>query len=719
MAAKPREKKIKWHRKPQAVEPTAPKKPGSGTGRLPAQGAQMLMLQKLGPGLLLLFLTLGAYGAALQAGYVWDDKDYLTENPLVRSLDGLRRIWFTTQTPQYYPLVFTTFWLEHAIWGLNPFGYHLVNVLLHAANALLVWRIFHDLEVRGAWWIGAIFALHPVHVESVAWITERKNVLSGLFYLLALRQYLAFEEQKQLRTYLTAFFLFICALLSKSVTATLPAAILIVLWFQGKQITRRTVLLLAPFFLVGSVSGLFTAWLEVYKVGAHGAEWDLNLLQRFVLAGRILWFYAFKLIWPAELIFTYPRWTLNLGDPVQYTALIGVGLIAFALWVFRDRLGRGPAAGCLFFAVTLAPVLGFLDFYPMRFSFVADHFQYLASVGIIALVVAGAARTCEKWIGPKEKWRWASTAIGTVLLAVLVVLTWRQAEIYKNAETLYRNTLQKNPGSWMAHNNLGRILFGRGEVEEAARHFRAALALQPNDSEVLNNLGPALYHQGRTSEAMDAFRRSITINPNNFRARNNLGQLLLEQGRIEEGMSELREALRLQPLYPAAHSSMGMALALQGKTAEAVEHFSKALEADLTYSKARYNLAQLLSRMGRHEEAIRLLREGVRLKAEDRTLIPFLAWLLATAPRPEWRNGEEARRLARLALEGATKKELPLVLKVLAAAHAEIGQFGEAVRIANVAAGTAEAMGMREEAVRIREMVKGYERGQPFRASEP
>ncbi len=632
MVVKTRKQKAASRQRRQTPEP----KPGQGIGQLLGAGEQMLMWRKLGLGLLLLFLTVGAYGTALQAGYIWDDNDYLTENFLVRSgLDGLKHIWFTTQTPQYYPLVFTSFWLEYALWGLNPFGYHLVNVLLHAANALLVWRIFHTLGVPGAWWIGAIFALHPVHVESVAWITERKNVLSGLFYLLALRQYLAFEERQQIRICATAFLLYVCALLSKSVTATLPAAILIVLWFKERQITLGKLLGLLPFLIVGAASGLFTAWLEIYKVGASGVDWDLNLLQRFVLVTRILWFYTLKLIWPAELIFTYPRWTLDLGDPVQYAGLIGVGLVALALRVFRNRLGRGPAAGCLFFVVTLAPVLGFLDVYPMRFSFVADHFQYLASLGILALVVASAAWIWERWVRPKENWRGVGIAVGTLLLAVLAILTWRQSQIYQDGETLYRDTLRKNPGSWMAHNNLGRILLNRGDTETATQHFRAALALQSNSSDVLNNLGSALYYLGRTSEAMDFFHRSLTIDPNNFRARNNLGGLLLDQGHIEEAMSELREALRLQPLYPAANNTIGIALAKRGKVGEAIHHFRQAVQINPAYAKAQYNLGIGLAKQGELEEAIEHLRQAVLIQPDFAEAHESLGRALAEKGRKE------------------------------------------------------------------------------------
>ncbi|MDA1001091.1 MAG: glycosyltransferase family 39 protein [bacterium] len=247
-------------------------------------------------GLLLIAGTILAYLSALGAGYIWDDPEYLTANPLVQGgLAGLGRIWIPFETVQYYPLVFSAFWAEHALWGLAPFGYHLVNVLLHAGSALLVWRILLRLGVPGAWLAAAIFAVHPVHVESVAWVTERKNVLSGLFYLLALRQYLIFDEESENKDWALSLLFFLFALLSKTVTASLPVAILIVLWMRGRSIEKETILRVLPFFLLGAAAGLFTAWLEVFQVGAFGEEFVQGPIARLTLAGIVPWFYLGKL----------------------------------------------------------------------------------------------------------------------------------------------------------------------------------------------------------------------------------------------------------------------------------------------------------------------------------------------------------------------------------------------------------------------------------------
>src|ERR1043166_1983285 len=343
----------------------------------------------------LAIVTILAYLPAIRSGYIWDDDKYVTKNPLLQEHGGLTRIWFEPQaSPQYYPLVFTSFWIENKLWSLKPLGFHLVNVLLHAANSILVWRILKRLEVRGALVIGAIFALHPVHVESVAWVTERKNMLSGLFYLLSLRAYLRWDSQDVGRTwtgYGLSLLLFICALLSKSVTAILPAVILVILWWKHGRIAMSDIARLIPFFLVGMALALHTAWLEKHHVGAERVDWGLSVLDRFLIAGRVPWFYLYKILWPHGLIFFYPRWTIDAGQWWQYLFPLATLASLAILWALRKRIGRGPLAAALIFCGTLFPVLGFLPVYPMIFSWVADHFQYLASIGMIALIVSAIA----------------------------------------------------------------------------------------------------------------------------------------------------------------------------------------------------------------------------------------------------------------------------------------------------------------------------------------
>ena len=345
--------------------------------------------------LLLVVTTILAYQPAWHGGFIWDDDAYITNNELLTAPDGLRRIWFSLDSPsQYFPLVYTMFRFEHSWWGLNPTGYHVVNILLHIANALLLWGLLARLRVPGAWVAGAIFALHPVQVESVAWITERKNVLMGFFFLLTIRAWVEFvDEQTKHRWffYVLALVLYALALFSKTTACTLPAALLLILWLQGRRINQRRLLQLVPFVVLALGMGLLTVWWERYHQGTHGPLFAISPLERLLIASRAIWFYLGKLFWPSNLTFIYPRWHITPSNLLNYAPFLGIAGLGAAIYLTRRYLGRGVEAAMLFFGATLGPVLGFIMLYTFRYTFVADHYQYLASIGPIALVCAGAA----------------------------------------------------------------------------------------------------------------------------------------------------------------------------------------------------------------------------------------------------------------------------------------------------------------------------------------
>ncbi len=657
---------------------------------------------------LLTVLVLAAYATALRGGYIWDDGNYLTQNPLMGSWRGLERIWLTTQTPQYYPMVFTSFWIENLLWGLHPFGYHLVNVLLHGASAVLVWRLLKRFEVPGAWLAAAVFALHPVQVESVAWVTERKNVLSGLFYLLALGRYLDFEARRGERDYAFALVLFVAALLSKSVTATMPAAALIVLWWRDGRVRRSSVVRLLPFFALGAVSGAVTAWLEVHRVGAEGAAWDPGILQRLLLAGRIPWFYLSKLVWPANLTFSYPRWAIDPRQLAAWLGLAGTVAVGWLLWRLRKRWGRGPAAAGAFYLVTLFPVLGFLNVYPMRYSYVADHFQYLASLGPITLAASFVAALWKK----ADRARAAGRVAAGAVLAVLAVLTLVQSRMYRDEETLWRATLARNPESWMAHNNLGMILAARGRTDEAISEFREALRERPDHPGALSNLGGAYLRQGRLDEAGSALRQAMKLDPGLPGARNSYAQVLLEEGRTGEAILELQALIRQVPGYAPAEGALGSALLRAGRPGEAEAHLARALDLNPRLADVRFNLALLLGGESRHRETMALLREGLHLQPEDVSFQQLLAWELATAPEADLRDGAEAVRLARAAL--GTNPADPVFQYTLAAALAETGDFRGALAAAERAESEATQLGRAGQASTIRAAIARLREGRPL-----
>jgi tetratricopeptide (TPR) repeat protein len=559
--------------------------------------------------------TLVAYLPALRGSPLWDDDGHLTK-PALQSLHGLWRIWFELgATQQYYPLLHSAFWLEHRMWGDAMLGYHLTNIVFHAISACLVVLIMRRLSLPGSWLAGFVFALHPVCVESVAWIAEQKSTLSGVFYLAALLVYLRFDQDRQKSKYLLATGLFVLALLSKSVTATLPAVILVILWWRrGRLEKKRDVLPLLPWFAVGAFSGLFTAWVERTYIGARGAEFLLTPVQRLLIAGRVLFFYTGKLFWPANLMFFYPHWKIDAGVWWQWLFPAAV-LAVFAGLALAARRFRGPLASFLIFSGTLFPVLGFLNVYPFRYSYVADHFQYLASLGIIvpgiALLVWAVQRTSVKK---------AVTVGGSVLLIlVLGVLTWRQSRMYSDVETLYRASLERNPSSWVAHYNLGILLADRPEqLPDAIAEYQAALRLKPDYADAHHNLGIAYSRiPGRLPDAIAEYKEALRIMPDYAGAHNDLGIAFSHiPGRQQEAVAEYQAALQAKPDLADAHYNLGnLWLHTPGRQQDAMAEYQAALRIDPDYAEAHANLGLLLAAMpGRQQDAIAEFEAALRVK---------------------------------------------------------------------------------------------------------
>jgi tetratricopeptide (TPR) repeat protein len=553
---------------------------------------------------------------AFQATWIWDDDSYVTANSTLRSVDGLRRIWVEPgAVAQYYPLTFTTLWLDYQLYGLSPRGYHATNVVLHAANAVLVGIVLEAVAVPAPWAAAALFAVHPIHVESVAWITERKNVLSTCFYLLALLALLRWREPGQRtagdrRWYAVALGCFVLALWSKTVTSTLPVVFLIVQWWRTGRVTRQDLLAMLPFVVAGGVAGSVTAALEKSVAGAVGTYWDQTFAERVLIAGRALWFYVGKLVWPWPLVFVYPRWTLDVGSPVQWLWPVGAAITGLGLLAVVGRVGRGPFAAALAYAVTLGPALGFVNVYPMRYSFVADHFAYLASVPVLALVAALATRVLPPAAG-------RVTFAGAA--AVLTLLTWQRSGIFRDSPTLWRDTLAKNPAATIAYVNLGYQTYEAGQAADALALFDRGLEVEPDAADLWNNRGLALGTLGRTEEAIASYRRAAASDPAHAEARSNLGNVLASIGRYGEAETAYGEALRIRPRYPEAHNNLANVLALRGDTAGALEHYRLALVADPTYVEAQRNMGEVLLGAGRAAEACECFTEALRLRPRELT----------------------------------------------------------------------------------------------------
>ncbi len=571
---------------------------------------------------LLLLVTICAYVPAIEARWIWDDDHYVTHNRPLFEEGGLARIWTDpTSIPQWYPVVHTTFWVERRLWGLDPMGYHVVNILLHAANALLLAAVLRRLRLPGARLAGLLFALHPVQVESVAWITERKNVLSGLFYLGALLAWLRFEglpgeeasARRPARWWWLAAGLFVLALLSKSVTATLPCVAAVVLWATRGRLTARAVAPLVPLLVLGVGLGLHTAMLEREHVGAEGEDWAFTAVERLLIAGRALWHYARTLVWPVGLVFIYPRWTLDASAWWQYLFPAAAAGGVLGLWLARGRIGRWPAAAAFCFAGTLVPALGFFNVYPMRYSFVADHFQYLACAALLAAAAAAMValrRRLEGGGGGAA--RVPARVPEAAVLLLLAAGTFQRCRAYEDEDTLWNDVLDRNPTAWIALTNVGARFLDEGDLVAAEAYARRAVELGPRSHETWNNLGKALYSQGRLDEAAEALERALSIMPGFLTARTNLGVVWAERGDPRRAEECYREVLALKDDFPLALGNLMVLMVAEGRSAEAVALGARAVGMHPGDARIRTAYGRALADEGREREGLAQMSAAVR-----------------------------------------------------------------------------------------------------------
>lgn len=569
---------------------------------------------RLAAGLLLLAATALAYRPAWHGELLWDDEANVTA-PELRSADGLRRIWTEPgATQQWFPLLHTAFWVEHRLWGDATLGYHVVNIVLHAASALLLARILRELGLPGAWLAAGVFALHPVHVQSVAWITEQKNTLSGVLFLLAVLAWLRFDATRAPRAWAAALGLYVAALMCKTSVVPLFGVLAVLAWWRRGRLTWRGDLLpLLPFVVLGCCAGLTTTWVERTWVGATGAEYEMHPAQRVLLAGRATWFYLGSLLWPAGLAFIGPRWALDASDPAAWAWPAALAALLAGAWALRRRT-RGPLAGLLVFVGLLLPVLGVTRHYFYRFSHVAEHWQYLPSLGIIVLLAAGAARLAARM---PARARGGASAAGAALLLALGMQTHRLARDYADPATHYRAILARNPACWMAHNNLGILLAEQGRVEQACAHYEEALRLRPGYGEAHHNLGAALARLGRLPEALQHYEASLRAKPDAIESLHNMGNVLVKLGRVPEAVARYELALRLEPDYAAARNNLGKALLLLDRVPEALLQLEEAARRRPADPRSHASLAEALLRARRVAEAVERLELALQLAPGD------------------------------------------------------------------------------------------------------
>ncbi len=589
------------------------------------------------PALVLVVMTLAAYAPVMNAGFVWDDDLYVTGNAHLKNAAGLFDMWFRLgSTTMYVPALFTTLWVEYQLWGLNPVGYHLVNLAFHIACVLLLWNVLRRLQVGGAWLAAALFGVHPVMVESVAWVTELKNGQSAFFSLLCLLAYLRFRPldgttppgaRPRRGYYVLSLLLFAAALLSKPVVVSLPLVILVLVWWKRGRVTRPDVVAVAPMLAMGLAAGLVAMFVERRFGGATGPAWQLSMLERILVAGRAVWFYAGKLAWPGNLLSIYPRWQVNTNAWWQYLFPVGAVSLVGSLWYWRDRLGRGPLAAVLCFGSLVSPLVGIFNVSYHLYSFVADHFQYHAAPALFALFASGVA-SLRSWNG-RALGRAVDIGSG-ILLLVLAILTYRHVQTFRDEKTRCLSTIEGNPGAWSAMFNLGVKLKAEGEPREALRWYAEALKVTPGNAEVLNNAGVALMSLGDATEAIRHYREALRVSPTYALAHNNLGTALAGLGDRQSAIREYSEALRINPDYAEAHSNLAKVLAADGRVEDAVREHREALRIRPDDADAHHNFGVTLAGAGRLDEAIAEYREALRISPDDAALLRDLGTALAS-----------------------------------------------------------------------------------------
>ena len=630
---------------------------------------------------LIVLLAVGAYWPSIGGGYLWDDTAFIDRSPtrptarLIQADDGLYRMWFTTEAVDYWPLANSAFWAQWRLWGMNPTGYRVTNIALHALGAVLLWLVLRRLRVPGAWLGALLFAVHPVGVASVAWISELKNCLSLPLCMAAALAWLRFEDSGHRRWYALSLVAFLLALTAKTSVVMLPVVLLGMAWWRRGRVGWRDVLRSAPFFAMSLAMGLVTIWFQ--HKGAIGEDivQAEGILSRVAAAGWVVWFYLGKAFLPVRLSMVYLRWHVDPATLTAWLPLVALAAVTAVGWRWRRGWARPAVATLGYFVVMLVPVLGLVAMIFHQYSLVADHFQYLALPAATALVAAVVTR----WggVGPR---RAVATGVAVVLVLACLGLTWQRATVFRTREGLWRDTIAKNPKATAAHTNLGNVLRRSGRFKEAMAHYEESLRLMSGQ--------PGLH--------------------------NNLGLALLGQGRIREAIAQYEKALRLEPGNAGIHNNLGLALQGLGRFREAAESYKAALQINPGHVVARVGLGDALHSLGRFEEAAVQYRAALRSSPNDLKALNNLAWMLATCPLDGIRNGREAVTLAGRAAR-LTRRNNFTFLDTLAAACAEAGDFMKAVQWQE----RAVQLAPQQQKETLRRRLDLYRAGKPFRETSP
>ena len=561
------------------------------------------------------------YLPAMSGGFIWDDDWLVTDNPRMEGLKGLAEFWRGGEDPDYYPMTWSSLWVEYQLWkdrpielpwGIKVNGYHVSNILMHGVSSVLIWQVLRRLGIPGAWLAGLIFAVHPVNVASVAWISERKNTLSMIFYLPAILGFLEFDSRRKWEWYGLSLGMFVLALLSKTSIVMTPLVLLGCIWWRRGRISRRGLLETAPFFALAILTSILGIWFQTHNVirktvlHAPGE----NLFWRIAAAGMAPWFYIYKALAPVKLAAIYPRWQIDPKSIVYFLPGLLLAGCLVLFWRYRRSWGKPPLAGLAYLLVSLFPVLGFFDMYYLLFSLVADHWQYVGIVGTIALVVGVGWYLAST---RSRRTRQAAAAAAAAVVIALGVLTWRHARVFGEAETLWRDNIAKCPSAWMAYFDLAGAVDKKGRTDEAISLYQTCIKLNPKFGNAYVNIGSIICREHKYEEAARYFAEAIRVDPGSAMAHSNLGAMLQGMGRTQEALAYLYKAVELDSRYCDAQANLGTVLDILGLEEQAMEHWRKAL-AIKDSTEVRLLLASLLAKRGNDNEAV---EQYTRIVAKD------------------------------------------------------------------------------------------------------
>ena len=688
-----------------------------------------------------------------------DDDSLVTNNRLISDSNGLYRFWSTTEAMDYWPATNSTFWLQWRLWGMSPTGYHLTNLILHILESLLIWIILRKLSIPGAFLAAMIFAVHPVNVESVAWISQRKETMAMLFFLLSILWYIkadmptasvgmapiiSLSTSSYISTlslwYCLSLAAFVLAMLSKGSAAVLPALLLGIVWYL-RPLTRRDLARISPFFAVAVLLAAVDMWFQTHGSGEQLRNADF--MQRLLGAGGVIWFYIYKALLPLDLVFIYSQWQIHVDKLLWWLPLIMAVIVTALFWWYRNGWARPLVFAWGFFCVALVPVMGLINVGFMKHSLVADHYQHISLIGVIVLAAAGWSSWRQRQRGHNRS---VANSAAAIAVCTLAFLTWRQSALYCDAMTLYQATLKKNPDCWMAHDNLGNALFGAGRTKQAIEQYEQALELNPDDPATHSNMGNALLQTGRTREAIEHCEKAILLRPNFPEAHNNLGNALVHAGRVEEGIKHYEQAVQLNPEYVKAHYNLGNALLQAGRFSEAADHFQQALKLRPDLAEIHNNLGTILEKTGQPREAIEHYQQALRLKPDfaiahfnlgnafeavgehQKAAEQFQQALVLKHDDPEahFNLGNSLVHMGRLQ-EAIDHYRQAVRLKPgyinaysnLALIYANLGQSSEAIAAAQKALELARSQGKTEQARQIEDWLNSYRAGLPDKPKKP